>query len=152
MDSACHRTRARGGHHRIARSREVHDHVGPRGRAALARESRGRARHRHRRVRAHIDDDELAGLCRMLRAHGWTRDVKPPEAFADEYDFQVMGYNVRPLELHAAIARAQLLADQFSLFVGESEPLCETIGRETISFCGDRSCVWDKNVIDDPSE
>jgi CDP-6-deoxy-D-xylo-4-hexulose-3-dehydrase len=54
------------------------------------------------------DNDELAGLCRMLRSHGWTRDIKKPERFEDEYDFQVMGYNVRPLEMHAAIAREQL--------------------------------------------
>ena len=53
------------------------------------------------------DDDELAGLCRMLRDHGMTRYQKP-EKFEDEYDFRLMGYNLRPLELHAAIARAQL--------------------------------------------
>jgi len=54
------------------------------------------------------DDDELAVLCRMLRAHGWTRDVRKPEQFEDEYDFRVFGYNVRPVEMHAAIAREQL--------------------------------------------
>jgi CDP-4-dehydro-6-deoxyglucose reductase, E1 len=60
------------------------------------------------------DDCWLDRLCRMLRAHGWTRDITHPARFQDEYDFKVMGYNVRPLELHAAIARAQLRkADQF---------------------------------------
>ena len=54
------------------------------------------------------DDDELAGLCRILRAHGWTRDVTPPATFDDEYNFVAFGYNVRPLELHAAVAREQL--------------------------------------------
>jgi CDP-6-deoxy-D-xylo-4-hexulose-3-dehydrase len=54
------------------------------------------------------DDDELGELCRMLRAHGWTRDVRQAKDFEEEYDFRVMGYNVRPLELHAAIAREQL--------------------------------------------
>lgn len=54
------------------------------------------------------DNEDLADKCRMLRAHGWTRDVKPAAEFADEYDFQVMGYNVRPLEMHAAVAREQL--------------------------------------------
>ena len=54
------------------------------------------------------NDEECAALCRMLRAHGWSRDIIPPASFADEYDFRVMGYNVRPLEMHAAIARAQL--------------------------------------------
>lgn len=53
------------------------------------------------------DDEELAMLCRMLRAHGWTRDVQPPASFDQEYDFRLFGYNVRPLELHAAVSREQ---------------------------------------------
>ena len=54
------------------------------------------------------NDDEMNRLLRLLRAHGWTRDVEHMPHFEDEYRFEVMGYNVRPLELHAAIARAQL--------------------------------------------
>jgi CDP-6-deoxy-D-xylo-4-hexulose-3-dehydrase len=54
------------------------------------------------------DDEELAGLCRILRAHGWTRDVTPPVSFDEEYNFVAFGYNVRPLEMHAAVARCQL--------------------------------------------
>ena len=54
------------------------------------------------------NDEECNVLCRMLRAHGWSRDVQQPASFDDEYDFRVMGYNVRPLEMHAAIAREQL--------------------------------------------
>ncbi len=54
------------------------------------------------------NDEECAVLCRMLRAHGWSRDIVPPASFSDEYDFRVMGYNLRPLEMHAAIAREQL--------------------------------------------
>lgn len=54
------------------------------------------------------NDADLADLCRMLRAHGWSRDVEPPVAFDDEYDFRVFGYNVRPVEMHAAIGREQL--------------------------------------------
>lgn len=54
------------------------------------------------------DYDELADICRILRAHGWTRDVKPAATFDDEYNFVAFGYNVRPLEMHAAIAREQL--------------------------------------------
>lgn len=56
------------------------------------------------------DDASCAHTCRVLRAHGWTRDVLPPgsASFEREYDFVAMGYNVRPLEMHAAIARAQL--------------------------------------------
>ena len=58
------------------------------------------------------DDDELARLCRILRAHGWTRDVEPANRFDDEYLFSYFGYNLRPLEMHAAIARAQLPKQQ----------------------------------------
>lgn len=54
------------------------------------------------------DEPDFAAACRVLRAHGWTRDVEPPKKFSDEYNFTLMGYNVRPLEMHAAIAREQL--------------------------------------------
>jgi CDP-6-deoxy-D-xylo-4-hexulose-3-dehydrase len=52
------------------------------------------------------DDDELARLCRMLRNHG-NNGWGSPE-FETSYDFRVFGYNLRPLEQHAAIAREQL--------------------------------------------
>lgn len=54
------------------------------------------------------DNKEMATLCRMLRAHGWSRDIEPPAHFDQEYDFRIFGYNLRPLELHAAIAHVQL--------------------------------------------
>jgi len=53
------------------------------------------------------DSDELNGLLRMLRDHGMTRYSRP-EGFDREYDFRLFGYNVRGLELHAAISREQL--------------------------------------------
>jgi CDP-6-deoxy-D-xylo-4-hexulose-3-dehydrase len=62
------------------------------------------------------DDDELADLCRCLRAHGWTRDLPPDSPvfkktgsdFFEAYRFILPGYNVRPLEIEAAIGREQL--------------------------------------------
>lgn len=54
------------------------------------------------------NDDEFADLCRRLRAHGWDRDIVRPNSFDEEYRFTHFGYNLRPLELHAAIARDQL--------------------------------------------
>jgi len=54
------------------------------------------------------DDDDCARMCRILRAHGWTRDVEAPKSFDEEYNFTHFGYNVRPVEMHAAIARCQL--------------------------------------------
>ena len=53
------------------------------------------------------DNDELANLARCLRAHGWTRDTVPGTALW-KYDFVLPGYNVRPLEITAAIGREQL--------------------------------------------
>jgi CDP-6-deoxy-D-xylo-4-hexulose-3-dehydrase len=54
------------------------------------------------------DDDECAEMLRILRSHGWTKDVWPSKSFEEEYEFLRFGYNVRPLEMHAAIAREQL--------------------------------------------
>lgn len=56
------------------------------------------------------NDDECAMILRMLRSHGWTRDIVNAEtvSFENEYTFLLHGYNVRGLELHAAIAREQL--------------------------------------------
>jgi CDP-6-deoxy-D-xylo-4-hexulose-3-dehydrase len=62
------------------------------------------------------DDTELAHLCRSLRAHGWTRDLphdspvfqKKGNDFFEAYRFVLPGYNVRPLEIEAAIGRQQL--------------------------------------------
>jgi len=62
------------------------------------------------------DDEELAHLCRSIRAHGWTRDLPPDtkvyerksDDFYEAYRFILPGYNVRPLELSGAIGREQL--------------------------------------------
>lgn len=62
------------------------------------------------------DDTELAHLCRSLRAHGWTRDLPPDtpiirrkdDAFVEAYRFILPGYNVRPMELQAAVGKVQL--------------------------------------------
>ena len=52
------------------------------------------------------DNPHLARLCKLIANHGnagWGK-----WNFEEKYDFRLMGYNVRPLELHAAIANAQL--------------------------------------------
>lgn len=62
------------------------------------------------------DDRELCHLLRSLRAHGWTRDLPPDTALfergSDEhfeaYRFILPGYNLRPLEITAAIGMVQL--------------------------------------------
>src|SRR5262245_19727528 len=54
------------------------------------------------------NDEALAITCRRMRNHGWVRGTKMAQTFEDEFEFVMPGYNVRPLELHSAIARVQL--------------------------------------------
>jgi CDP-6-deoxy-D-xylo-4-hexulose-3-dehydrase len=62
------------------------------------------------------DDRELAHLLRSLRAHGWTRDLPADTTLfqrtgsdhMEAYRFILPGYNVRPLEITAAIGLVQL--------------------------------------------
>jgi CDP-4-dehydro-6-deoxyglucose reductase, E1 len=62
------------------------------------------------------DDKELFHLLRSLRAHGWTRDLPADTALFERggnehfeaYRFILPGYNVRPLEITAAIGLVQL--------------------------------------------
>jgi CDP-6-deoxy-D-xylo-4-hexulose-3-dehydrase len=54
------------------------------------------------------DDDDLANLMRCLRDHGLTRHDGKTKTFDQEYCFTHFGYNVRPVEMHMAIAREQL--------------------------------------------
>ncbi len=62
------------------------------------------------------DDPELFGLARMIRAHGWVRDLpdwsdlveRTDDAFSEAYRFILPGYNVRPQEINAAVGRVQL--------------------------------------------
>jgi CDP-6-deoxy-D-xylo-4-hexulose-3-dehydrase len=55
------------------------------------------------------DDAELDEALRMLRAHGWRRDLDDYRGdFSDRYEFHLPGFNVRPTELQGAIGREQL--------------------------------------------
>ncbi|MBK5305890.1 MAG: DegT/DnrJ/EryC1/StrS family aminotransferase [Frankiaceae bacterium] len=62
------------------------------------------------------DDRELAELMTSLRAHGWTRELgddnlvhpKVGNDFDDLFRFVLPGYNLRPLEMEAAIGLVQL--------------------------------------------
>ncbi len=61
------------------------------------------------------NDPELAEVCRMLRAHGWVRELKRPEKYLEQYPnidprflFVNSGYNIRPTELQAAFIKPQL--------------------------------------------
>lgn len=60
---------------------------------------------------------ELKQVMTSLRAHGWTRELPPKnfvhdktgDDFEDLFRFVLPGYNLRPLELEAAIGSQQLL-------------------------------------------
>jgi CDP-6-deoxy-D-xylo-4-hexulose-3-dehydrase len=61
------------------------------------------------------DDFQLAELMRILRAHGWVREVKDRESWLKKYPefdprflFVNVGYNLRPMELSGAMGMVQL--------------------------------------------
>lgn len=63
------------------------------------------------------DDTELYHILLCLRAHGWTRNLpsdnlvcgkKSDNAFYESFRFVLPGYNVRPLEIEAAVGIQQL--------------------------------------------
>jgi len=61
------------------------------------------------------DDFELAELMRILRAHGWVREVKDRDRWLKMYPdidprflFVNVGYNLRPMELSGAMGLVQL--------------------------------------------
>jgi CDP-6-deoxy-D-xylo-4-hexulose-3-dehydrase len=58
-------------------------------------------------------DDRIADLARVLRAHGWTRDVgsgrwPPPAGIDPRFLFVNLGYNLRPTELQGAFGIHQV--------------------------------------------
>ena len=63
------------------------------------------------------DNDDLADICRSLRAHGWVRDLsedstiykKGQDKFREKFKFILPGFCVRPLEMSGAIGKEQLL-------------------------------------------
>lgn len=62
------------------------------------------------------NDEELYHYMLSIRAHGWTRNLpknstiytKNDDEFFESFNFIVPGYNLRPLEMEAAIGREQL--------------------------------------------
>ena len=63
------------------------------------------------------DDEEMYHILLCLRAHGWTRNLpkhnhvcgtKSDDAFEESFRFVLPGYNVRPIEMEAAIGREQI--------------------------------------------
>ena len=61
------------------------------------------------------DDSELKDIMTSIRSHGWTRNLSESSSyyskkdeFYEMFNFIFPGYNVRPIEMEAAIGREQL--------------------------------------------
>ena len=64
------------------------------------------------------DDDELCAMCKVVRAHGWTRNLSESErellkvptvdSFLEKYLFVDLGFNVRPTDISAYCGILQL--------------------------------------------
>lgn len=61
------------------------------------------------------DDTELNDIMKSIRSHGWTRNLSSEspfytqkDKFYEMFNFIFPGYNVRPVEMEAAIGREQL--------------------------------------------
>ena len=64
------------------------------------------------------DDDKLAAMLKVVRAHGWTRNINETEKnllnckkvnkFHQPYTFEYCGFNVRPSEINAYCGLLQL--------------------------------------------
>lgn len=72
------------------------------------------------------DDEELYHILLSLRAHGWTRNLpkfnhvcgeRSDDPFEESFRFVLPGYNVRPIEMEAAIGLEQL--KKLSSFIQE---------------------------------
>jgi CDP-6-deoxy-D-xylo-4-hexulose-3-dehydrase len=85
------------------------------------------------------DDFELAELYRILRAHGWVREVEDQQVWYDRYPhidkrflFVNVGYNLRPTELQGAMGSVQL--PKLAGFVETRRANAAWFGRELSQF------------------
>lgn len=120
------------------------------------------------------DDEELYHLMLSLRAHGWTRDLPKSSSiyearendFFEAYRFILPGYNLRPIEMNAAIGLRQLvkletmaamrrknLALFQNLFTGDERFIIQRENGKSSAFCFpiilnpelnlDRECIFE---------
>lgn len=62
------------------------------------------------------DDEDLMYMAKSIRAHGWSRNIprdsilgnRLTDSWSEKFKFYLPGYNLRPLEISAAIGRMQL--------------------------------------------
>jgi len=99
-------------------------------------------------------DKDFAKRCRLLRAHGWDREVFDPVVSADSdidsrYKFVAWGFNLRPTELQAGFGIEQIKKiDQFQEFRDQNAAELEgCINRNsqflsTMQISNDVRCSW----------
>jgi CDP-6-deoxy-D-xylo-4-hexulose-3-dehydrase len=93
-------------------------------------------------------DKEFAKRCRLLRAHGWDREVFDPAVSADSdidsrYKFVAWGFNLRPTELQAGFGIEQIKKiDQYQALRDQNAAVLEEcINRNfNVSYYGN---AWD---------
>jgi CDP-4-dehydro-6-deoxyglucose reductase, E1 len=78
------------------------------------------------------DNDEFANDLRSIRSHGWSRDRSDANEWHldlqgndSKFLFVTTGYNIRPMEIQAAIGRKQLL--DLSSFVAKRQSIAHAV-------------------------
>jgi CDP-4-dehydro-6-deoxyglucose reductase, E1 len=88
------------------------------------------------------NNDDLADYLRILRAHGWIRDVKNKDMwnntgdnFKDSFRFVLPGYCLRPLEFSAAVGQVQLekWPEQFNKRLANARIFCNVMKNKNVS-------------------
>ena len=91
------------------------------------------------------DDERLYQFMLSIRAHGWTRNLsdqnlvsglKSQNKFEESFKFVVPGYNLRPLEIEAAIGKIQLR--KISEFILERRKNSEIFKKKIVEKYGNR--------------
>jgi CDP-6-deoxy-D-xylo-4-hexulose-3-dehydrase len=94
------------------------------------------------------DDDALADDLRSMRSHGWSRDRSDVSTWNEQVSsndskflFVSTGYNVRPMEIQAAIGSLQVV--EIDNFVSKrreiAQRVCEALSGTQLSVIGDSS-------------
>jgi CDP-6-deoxy-D-xylo-4-hexulose-3-dehydrase len=99
------------------------------------------------------DDDEFADDLRSMRSHGWSRDrtdvkhwIANKSTNDTKFLFVSTGYNVRPMEIQAAIGSSQI--DSLDAFVDKRRALAMRISRELKGSC--LAVIGEESLIQDP--
>jgi CDP-6-deoxy-D-xylo-4-hexulose-3-dehydrase len=99
-------------------------------------------------------DKDFAKRCRLLRSHGWDRELSDPVVSADSdidsrYKFVAWGFNLRPTELQAGFGIEQIKKiDKFQVFRDQNAAVLEgCINRNskflsTMQISNDVRCSW----------